>query len=45
MELKNCIVSKKIAPTNPTQAVFIWFGFYFKNQPNQTTCFLILRFE
>jgi len=39
-------LSKKTAPTDPIQTALVWFGFYFKSQPNQTKphIFFILRF-
>jgi len=30
------LYGKKTAPTDPTQTTLVWFGFYFKSQPNLT---------
>jgi len=33
---KNCIVTKKTAPTDPTQSVLVWFGSDFIFKVNRT---------
>jgi len=46
LETKNCIVSKKTAPTNPTQTALFWFVlvrilFLKSTKPNQTILFYL----
>jgi len=36
LKTKNCIVSKKTAPTDPTQTVLVWFGSDFILKVNRT---------
>jgi len=36
LKIKNCLVSQKIATTEPTQTTLVWFGSAFILKTNQT---------